>query len=43
MPWHQAPMKDVVNCEKPRGAASKLRSADVRMGKPNRGSPVAAH
>ena len=34
MPWHQEPMKDVISCEKPRGAANKLRSGDVRMGKP---------
>ena len=24
MPWHREAMKDVVGCEKPRGAASKL-------------------
>ena len=24
MPWHQEPMKDVTNCDKPRGAVSKL-------------------
>ena len=23
MPWHWEPMKDVVNCDKPRGAVSK--------------------
>ena len=34
MPWHQEPMKDVTSCEKLRGAANKLRSADIRMGKP---------
>ena len=34
MPWHQEPTKDVISCEKPRGAANKLRSGDVRMGKP---------
>ena len=34
MPWHQEAMKDVVSCEKPRGAANKRRSGDVRMGKP---------
>jgi hypothetical protein len=27
-------MKDVASCDKPRGAASKRRSGDVRMGKP---------
>ena len=34
MPWHQEPKKDVVSCEKLRGAASESRSANVRMGKP---------
>ena len=24
MPWHQESKKDVVNCEKPRGAVSEL-------------------
>ena len=33
MPWHQEPMKDVISCEKLRGAANKLRSADIRMWK----------
>ena len=28
------PMKDVEHCEKPRGAVCRLRSGDVRMGKP---------
>ncbi len=37
MPWHQEPKKDVVGCEKPRGAASRLRAVDVRMGQPARG------
>ena len=37
MPRHQEPKKDVVSCEKPRGAASERRSVDVRMGKPGRG------
>ena len=27
-------MKDVISCEKLRGAAHKLRSADIRMGQP---------
>ena len=36
MPWHQEPMKDVISCEKLRGAANKLRSGDIRMGKPGR-------
>ena len=34
MPWHQEPMKDVISCDKLRGAANKLRSGDSRMGKP---------
>ena len=34
MPWHQEAMKDVVSCDKPRGAANERRSADFRMGKP---------
>ena len=39
MPWHQEPMKDVISCDKPRGAANKLRSGDVRMGKPDTVNP----
>ena len=35
MPGHQEPTKDVISCEKPWGAANKLRSADIRMGKPS--------
>ena len=31
MPWHPEPMKDVVSCEKLRGAASGHRSVDIRM------------
>ena len=31
MPWYMAPMKDVASCEKLRGGANILRSADVRM------------
>ena len=34
MPWRQMPKKDVGHCEKPRGAVYRLRSGDVRMGKP---------
>ena len=34
MPWHEQATKDVISCDKPRGAANKHRSADVRMGKP---------
>ena len=29
-------MKDVISCEKLRGAANKRRSEDIRMGQPNR-------
>ncbi len=34
MPWHLAPKKDAISCENLRGAANKLRSVSVRMGKP---------
>jgi hypothetical protein len=34
MPRRQEAKKDVVSCEKPRGAANKRRSVDIRMGKP---------
>ena len=34
MPWHQEPTKDAAICDKPRGAESRLRSVDFRMGKP---------
>jgi len=34
MPWRQVAMKDVVSCDKPRGAANKRRSGDFRMGQP---------
>jgi hypothetical protein len=34
MPWRWEAMKDVVRCDKPRGVANKLWSADFRMGKP---------
>ncbi len=37
MPWRQEAKKDVVSCDKPRGAASRRRSVDVRMGKPPSG------
>jgi hypothetical protein len=37
MPWRQETMKDVASCDKPRGAASELRSEDLRMGQPGRG------
>ena len=35
MPWHREARKDAATGETPRGAGSMLRSADVRMGKPN--------
>ncbi len=31
------PKKDVTSCEKPRGAASKHRAVDIRMGEPGLG------
>src|SRR5665647_390478 len=37
MPWRREPKKDVVGCDKPRGAAYRLRSGDLRMGQPTRG------
>src|ERR1041384_2928211 len=37
MPGRREAMKDVASCEKPRGAASRPRSGDVRMGEPGRG------
>src|SRR5919202_3928205 len=46
MPWHRKPMKDVASGDKPCGAASGLRSTDLRMGKPGRGhavSPLPEH
>ena len=36
MPWHHTPKKDVASCEKLRGAASRHRSVDIRMGEPGR-------
>ncbi len=41
MPWHQESMKDVISCDKPRGAANELRSGDFRMGKPAVVEPAA--
>ncbi len=40
MPWHQEPMKDVISCEKLRGAANELRAGDIRMGKPTVRYPI---
>ena len=34
MPWLTEAMKDVISCDKLRGAAHKLRSEDFRMGQP---------
>ena len=34
MPWHRSSMKDVTSCDKLRGVAHTLRSADFRMGEP---------
>ena len=34
MPWLSEAMKGAVSCEKPRGGANGLRSADTRMGQP---------
>ena len=31
MPWYVAPKKDVTSCEKLRGGANILRSANIRM------------
>ena len=39
MPWRFGPKKDVASCDKPRGAASRLRSVDLRMGQPGEGKP----
>ena len=36
-------MKDVLGCEKLRGAAKKHRSGDIRMGEPNRGNARLAY
>ena len=38
MPRYEPAKKDVASCEKLRGAASKRRSGDVRMGKPGGGN-----
>ncbi len=34
MPWRYEAMKGAASCDKPRRAASRLRSGDTRMGKP---------
>src|SRR5881398_4075222 len=38
MPGRREAMKDVASCDKPRGAASRHRSEDVRMGEPGWGN-----
>ena len=40
MPWHQEPMKDVISCDKLRGAANEHWSGDFRMGKPAERYPI---
>ena len=40
MPWHQEPMKDVISCDKLRGAANEHWSGDFRMGKPTERYPA---
>ena len=35
--------KDVVSCEKLRGAASERRTADIRMGKPGSGKALSPY
>src|SRR4029453_3458096 len=37
MPWRQEATKGGASCEKPRGAASRLRAVDARVGEPLRG------
>ncbi len=34
MPWLSEAKKDVISCDKLRGGANNLRSADFRMGQP---------
>ena len=38
-----APKKDVASCEKLRGGANILRSADIRMGEPGTSNVVSPH
>jgi hypothetical protein len=38
MPRRQEPMKDATNSDMLRGAVSRLRSGDFRMGKPSWGN-----
>src|SRR5262249_56118399 len=38
MAWGREAMKGVASCDKPRGAASRQRSGDARMGEPGWGN-----
>ena len=38
MPWRREAMKGVASCDMPRGAASRPRSEDARMGEPGWGN-----
>jgi len=38
MPWRREATKGVASCDKPRGAASRQRSGDARMGEPGWGN-----
>ena len=40
MPWHRKSTKGAASCDKPRGGANGLRSADSRMGEPSRGNAL---
>ena len=40
MPWHQESMKDVISCDKPRGAANRRLAVDFRMGEPGIVNPI---
>ena len=42
MPRHYMAMKDVTTCEKLRGAGSKHRSVDIRMGEPGTSNVVSS-
>jgi hypothetical protein len=42
MPWGQEPMKGVAHDVTLRGAASRLRSGDARMGKPGAGDAASS-
>ena len=43
MPRHQEPKKDGANTEMLRGAVSKHRAVDIRMGKPTYGEPYVSY